>query len=154
MGGAIIEERGKRLKPTKTIFNNQINPVNRTVKPTGTTERKKRSDAKRDIKVKLSEMEKKILQRLAMKRGIELTAMASEIVESQLMDLEQDFINYEYDENGKFVHVLLNEEYFEVIQNLSIEWDISIRKTAFKLIKNHITKVSGGFVIHDYRRNL
>lgn len=126
-------------------------PEKRT-RRTYTTERKKRSDAKRDIKVKLSFEEKKMLQRLAVGKEIEVTAMASIIIEKQLSDLQRDFKDYEYEKNGVFVHVLLDDEHFKIIQNLSIEWGFSVRKTAFKLMKNYLATLSGGFIIHDYRR--
>lgn len=113
--------------------------------------RKKRSDAKHDIKVLVTIEDKKQLQHMAKNNGKVLTEFASEIVGKQLENLDQDFVNYDY-EDGDFIHVLLNGEHFKMIQNLSIEWGLSIRKTAYKLLKNHIASISGGFIIHDYRR--
>ncbi|MBS4200262.1 hypothetical protein KHA93_11535 [Bacillus sp. FJAT-49732] len=112
--------------------------------------RKKRSDAKKDIKFKLSNEDKKSLQRKAMNHMLSLTAFASLIVENDLLR-DKEYQDYEYDNNGEFVHVVLKEGDFNNIQSLSIEWGISKRRVVHRIVKEYLWIVSGGYTINTYR---
>lgn len=136
-----------------TIFGREIKtakpkhfaPKKRDPKP-----RKKRIDAKHDIKFRLSPEDKKFLKFQAMDHDLSLTAFTSFIIKRELVQ-DNDFDNYDYDNEGQFVHVMLDKNCFEMIKTLSVEWDLSLRRAAHRMIKDHICRSSGGVKIIDYR---
>ena len=148
---------GEVMSGTTIIFGNK-RPVaipkqsNENMKPSNNQKpRKKRSDAKHDIKLKLSSSDKKILKLKAADHNLSLTAFNSMIVKKELLnDWEYDL--FDYDNNGQFVHVMLEKDFFEMIKTLSIEWDISIRKVAHRIIKNYIFRSKGGIKIIDHSK--
>lgn len=112
--------------------------------------RKKRSDAKKDVKFKLSLEDKKILQYEAMKHNLSLTAFCSMIAKHEI-DKPYDYDDYYYDDNGEFVHAELEQDYFGEVQRLKIEWNMpSYRKVVHRLIKGYLDRISG-IKIYSYR---
>lgn len=111
--------------------------------------RKRRSDKLWDIKFKLSADDKRQLQILAMDDKVSLTAFCSEVVKKELKS-ENIVEKFEYDDSGYFVHVLLPEGYNDMIETLSIEWSISKRKVAHRLVKNYLWRMNGGIQIMFY----
>lgn len=114
-------------------------------------DRKKRSDAKKDIKFKLSVEDRKKLKSGALDHRVSLTTFGSMIVETELKQQPKSYPQYHYDHSGKFVHVMLDQETFKIVQKLSIEWDCNYRQVAHRIIKDYIKDVYDGLKIVDYR---
>lgn len=113
--------------------------------------RKKRSDAKSDIKFKLSADEKKVLQIKAMNHRLSLTAFVSLVVSNDLL-LKKEYKQHEYDNEGEFVHVVLDQDDFNQIQSLKIEWSMSYRKVVHRIIKEYLWKEKYGITIYSAQR--
>lgn len=111
--------------------------------------RKKRSDAKHDIKFRLSPSDKKFLKLRAMDHNLSLTAFTSFIIKSELIR-DNVYDNYEYENDGQFVHVMLDKNCFEMLKTLSVDWNLSFRRAAHQIIKDYIFKASGGVKIIHY----
>jgi hypothetical protein len=137
----IFGRKTAAVKPK--IFNQTINPSN-VQKP-----RKNRCDAKHDVKFRLSPADKQVLKLNAMNLSISLTAFASHIIESELIR-NRDYNFYSYDNSGLFVHVMLDNDNFEMVKALSIKWDVSFRKVIHRIIKEYIWRSKGGIIIKYY----
>lgn len=134
----IFGRKTAALKPKIiTQSNNQIKP-----------KRKKRSDAKHDIKFKLSADDKKLLRLKAMDHNLSLTAFASLIVKNDLLR-NREYQKFEYDNNGFFIHVVLEHDYFEMVKTLSVEWDLSYRRVVHRIVKDYLWRSSGGVSIYS-----
>lgn len=120
-------------------------PKKRDPKP-----RKKRSDAKHDIKFRLSPEDKKFLKLQAMDHKMSLTAFASFVVKRELIR-DKDYDVYNYDNDGQFVHVMLDNNCFEMVKTLSIDWDLPYRKVVHRMIKDYIFISSGGVSISSWQ---
>lgn len=126
----------------KPKFNSSKTP---TKKP-----RKTRSDKKHDIKFKLSKEDKQLLKLKAMDHRMSLTAYTTQIVKHELIR-DQEFEYQEYPREGSFVHVVLENDFFEMVKTLSVEWDLSFRKTAHRIMMNYIDRQRGPKI--DYWRD-
>ncbi|MEQ6377113.1 hypothetical protein RZN22_09650 [Bacillaceae bacterium S4-13-58] len=111
--------------------------------------RKTRSDKKHDIKLKLSKEDKQLLKLKAMDHHMSITAFASQVVKQELIR-EQDSEDKEYPKDGSFVHVVLENGFFEMVKTLSTEWDLSYRKTTHRVVKHYIDRQLGP-KIKDWR---
>lgn len=118
-------------------------------KKTDPKPRKKRSDAKQDIKFKLSQEDKKFIKLHAMDHGLSLTAFASQVVKKELLR-DRDYEPFEYDDGGQFVHVMLEQDFFEMVKTLSLDWDLPFRKVVHRIIKDYIWRANGGVKITHY----
>lgn len=110
--------------------------------------RKPRSDKiiRKDIKARLSSKEVELLAEQALKNGLSLTAFASKIVKDKLAKIEKDelaitrpYKDYFYDDNGEFVHVLLEEEFYPMLFKCKVKWRLPFRKIAHRIIKEYIS---------------
>lgn len=135
---------GTKARATAPKFFTKKTPKKSDPKP-----RKKRSDAKHDIKFKLSPGDKKTLQLVAMDHGMSLTAFASHIVKMDL-SRSKDYGFYHYDHSGQFVHVVLESDFFKVVQTLHINWQIPMRHVVHRIVKSYIDRTTGGPQIHYY----
>lgn len=120
-------------------------------KPPATKQRKKRSDAKNDIKFKLSASEKKQLKLLAADKRLSLTAFASEVIREALRG-PGDQEPVEYNHSGQFIHAVLEDEFSDQVHLLSIEWDIPRRHVAHRIVKNYLAASVNDIKIMNYRR--
>lgn len=97
--------------------------------------RKKRCDAKRDIKVCVSSIEKKELKIRALSLAPSITNYTSALVEE---GLSRGYINFlperKYSNEKEFVHVKLPKEQYEKLILLAAEWNCSIRRAAHRIL--------------------
>lgn len=111
--------------------------------------RKKRSDAKHDIKIRLSPDDKKTLKLHAMDHELSLTAFASLVVKKDLL-LDRDYSSYLYDHSGSYIHIVLEKDFFEMIKTLSLNWDMPYRRVVHRIIKEYLWRSAGGIKITTY----
>ena len=103
--------------------------------------RKKRSDAKKDIKVPMSIDGRKTLRSEAYKCNSTTTKIATEkVVKSLKKDCSYPEVIYLSSE--KTVHVKLDQYFYELLQEKAIEWDCSVRKAAHRILS---FELSGGY---------
>lgn len=124
-----MEERsiifGKRTPPLRPQQLGQRGP------------RKKRSDAQKDIKFKVTTREKKQLQLAAVDHGLSLTAYVTKLLTESFTKT----INYpetKYSQDGHFIHAVPDQETFNAVQLKAIEWGIPIRQATQRIIVNSI----------------
>jgi hypothetical protein len=111
---------------------------------------KKRSDAKHNIKIKLDPKGRTHLRLNARHRGMSLTAFASEIIKIELLK-DDTPPHSQYLNKGKFINLLVENELFEKIQDLSIQWDMSKREVVYQFIHYYLFLENGGIIINDFR---
>lgn len=111
--------------------------------------RKERKDKQHDVKFKLSIKDKKLLKLKALNHRMSITRFASKVVQRDLI-LARDYGNYEYDNNGEFIHVALTGDYFEMLKTLAVEWNIPYRKAVHRIVKDYLNREYGGVTIEYY----
>lgn len=111
--------------------------------------RKTRSDKKHDIKFRLSSDDKKLLKLRSMDHQLSLTAFASLLVKNDLIK-RKEYQKFSYDKNGHFIHVTLENDYFEMVKILSADWDLPYRKVVHRIIKQYL-ETQRGITIHHYK---
>lgn len=144
------------MSNTSIIFGRKTVPVKPKIinqKSTVSKPRKKRSDAKHDIKFKLSSSDKKVLKLKAMDHQLSLTAFASMVVQSEMFK-ENDYENHEYDNYGEFIHVVLEEDFFKMIQRRSVEWGMPYRRVVHRIVKEYLERSNTGITIHHHARGI
>jgi len=99
--------------------------------------RKKRNDAKTDIKVSVSLEQKKALRILGFCENLSITQYASKLVKE---GVSKEFIQYAprtyYSKDFEFVHVKLEPPVYEKLVHLSADWNCSVRKAAHRILIN------------------
>ncbi|KIL74342.1 hypothetical protein [Bacillus badius] len=114
--------------------------------------RKKRSDAKHDVKFKLSLEDKKKLHYKAMDENLSITALSSLTVKRELIR-ENFYEDVEYENDGVFVHATFETSYYEMLKTLSVEMNMPIRRVVHRIIKNYLDGTIRHFEIFNYKEN-
>lgn len=106
--------------------------------------RKKRNDSKRDIKVRVSSVEKTELKIRALSISPSITSYTSTLVEE---GLSRGYINFlpelDYPNERLYVHVKLSKEHYDKLVVLAAEWDCSIRRAAHRILISLLTEKRG-----------
>jgi hypothetical protein len=131
-----------------TIFGaktSALKPRYEKEKKTEPKPRKERKDKKNDIKAYMSLEDYKFLKRQARDHKMSLTAHCSLIVKSELTN-ETYFDECQYEKGEKLIHVTLEKDYLEIFDHISLEkWNgLSRRKTAYRILKNYVSRFSHG----------
>ncbi len=112
-------------------------PTARTLKETPSIpkQRKIRKDKKKDIKVPVSEKQKKAIRRLAYKRKMTATSFSTMLVEEALQSAYlQQLKAVPYKDTHDFVHVKLRNNEYDQIVELAIDWNVSVRKCVYRIL--------------------
>lgn len=133
----------------KTLFESKVAPAAPKPVKNKSGQRKTRSDKKKDIKPMIAPEDKKKLQLRAIDSGLSLTEFCSNVVKDYL-NKGIEFNDYDYPFEGKPIHVLLEEEYFKLVELLHVEWDLPRRQVVHRIIKEFLTREFGGFEIISY----
>lgn len=97
--------------------------------------RKTRSDKKTDIKVPLQDEHKRRMRWAAYKRNVTVTFLATTLVEKAVTYPSlKNLPVVDYENTYNYVHVKLSSDIYEVVVDLSIHWDVSIREGTFRLL--------------------
>jgi hypothetical protein len=106
--------------------------------------RKKRCDSKRDIKVRVSSIEKSELKMRALSVSPSITSYTSSLVEE---GLSRGYINFlperDYPNERLFVHVKLSKVQYDKLIILAAEWDCSIRRAAHRILISLLLEKQG-----------
>jgi hypothetical protein len=148
------EEEVNNSTPDTNLFSkktlNAAPKIFKSHRPQVQKPRKKRKDAKNDIKFKLSVEDKKLLKLKAIDHRMPLTRFASFVVKKDLV-LDKEYDDYEYEKDGEFVHVELQEDYFEMLKYLAAEWNLSYRMSAHRIIKEYLNREYNDVSINEWR---
>jgi len=112
--------------------------------------RKERCDRKIDTKIKLSAEDKLLLKREARKHNLKLTPFVAMLVKYELAKTHEYTKKHFYDNTGSFVHVKLEKVFFEMVESMSDELDVTYREMVHRIVKTYIERISG-IKIHDNR---
>jgi hypothetical protein len=145
------------VSKTNTIFGRKSVAVKpkliqeTTIQLVSKKERKKRSDAKKDIKFKITVEEKKTLQLRALHHKMSFPEFLNTLVKQELR-LTKNYESYPYDNDGVYVRVKLEDEYVEDIKRLTIEWQIPNLKVVHRIVKEYLENLSRPSIYHYMRR--
>lgn len=133
-----------------------LNPMfNRTAAPTKRAtnlpkpnkepvHRKKRSDAKIDIKIPLSPEQRQVLKRLAKRYRTSPTGYCSNLLGLFLRRrTEYRLVQYS-PTNQKTVHAKLSQSDHDILFEYSVKWDCSLRQAAHRILTTAINVESRG----------
>ena len=132
------------LKYTGVIILN-LNPMYQKTKPKlppterqymqPSRPRKERSDKKKDIKVPLTEEQKRMVRWGAYQREMTATSFSTTLVEKALSrPYLKELTEIPYEDTYDYVHVKLSKTNYEVVVKLSILWNVSIRKGVHRIL--------------------
>ena len=106
--------------------------------------RKKRNDAKTDIKVSVSSEQKKALRILGFCEKLSITQYASKLVKE---GVSKEYIQFaprtHYSKDYEFVHVKLEQPVYEKLVHLSVDWNCSVRKATHRVLINILKEQRG-----------
>lgn len=107
-------------------------------------QRKKRSDAKSDVKIPLTLEQRQIVKQLAKRHRMKPTSYCSELLGLFLRrKTEYRLVDYSA-ANKKTVHAKLSESDYDILFDYSIKWDCSLRQAAHRILMTAIKIESGG----------
>jgi hypothetical protein len=92
---------------------------------------------KHDIKFKIPATDKQNLMLMAFDDDQSLTAFCSKLVQMELVRF-REYENIPYPEQGLFVHVKLEDDYFKMVQTLAAQWLLPYRQVIHRLIANYL----------------
>lgn len=99
--------------------------------------RKKRKDAKKDIKIPLTIEQKKFVRMASFARKMPVTSFVSELI---IEGLNISYIKFCTEEEEYFskstenVHCKLPQHYHDQLHELAIEWNVSIRRAGHRIL--------------------
>lgn len=137
----------KHLNPLFTNQNSKKNNVNQGAnirKKTITKKegRKERCDRKKDVKIPFNEDERKLIKHLARQNNLDPTPYCTLLIKKALKG-NYVFPECLYNPKGKPYPAKLESYYFDLLFDYKIEWDCSLKESAYRIIS---------FMIKDQRR--
>ncbi|WP_078557116.1 hypothetical protein [Bacillus alkalicellulosilyticus] len=112
---------------------NDRKPSTTPKEKTQTIQRKIRSDKKKDIKIPLTLTQKQLLKKIARKNRTTVTQACTKLVEEGLTFFET-FPEVDYENSTLTVHAKLSNFYSEQLFLYELEWDMSSRKAAHRIL--------------------
>lgn len=127
------------FQKTKSSRPVPVRPPNVRKKPVTKKEgRKVRSDKKHDIKIPLTLEQRKLIKALARQSGEYPTNYLSKVMKAELP--RASYIpepSVPYPSASKLSYpIKLEQMYFKQLQDVSIEWDCSLRRAAYRIISS------------------
>lgn len=117
-------------------------------KPNKTTRtRKKRSDAKVDVKIPLTTTERQQIRLLAKKNNQSTTECATNLI-LLYISRKWDFKEIEYSSaDKKFVHAKFKQSDYDELFSYAVKWDFSVREAAYRILATALWSETGGIDI-------
>ncbi|WP_240416620.1 hypothetical protein [Paenibacillus periandrae] len=123
------------------MFLNQIIEESRTQKNANknktqlkTKERKIRSDKIHDIRFPVTPVERMMFRRIGKSLNLTETACCTHLLLSALQKRDQRIPSYPYEDTRRYMHVKPTEEWYKIIAELAIYYDVSERQMVYRLI--------------------
>jgi flavin-dependent dehydrogenase len=130
-----VGEKGMEFINPSFQEKNVSKDIKRDVRKQGVSKRKKRSDAKYDIRVYFTLEEKQRLKLLAIQGNMALTPFCSQLLKRELIR-NNNYDVVEHQTSGKPVEIKLEKEFNDLLMDYCIEWDCSKRKAAHRILKS------------------
>jgi hypothetical protein len=106
--------------------------------------RKKRSDAKNDVKIPMTLQQRQIIKQLAKRHRISMTTYCSDLL-ALFLRRKTEYRLVEYSSaDKKSVHAKLSSSDYDILYEYSIKWDCSLRQAAHRIMMTAIPIESGG----------
>ncbi|MCU5074843.1 hypothetical protein [Bacillus paranthracis] len=115
--------------------NPMFEPRKQSTTITNQQPRKTRSDKKKDVKIPVTEIQRQLIRSSAFQEGITTTQYMSKLITEHL---RVDYINeihaYDYKDTKKYIHAKLEHETHSKLVRLAIEWGVSQRAAATRIL--------------------
>lgn len=117
-------------------------------KPNKTTKtRKKRSDAKVDVKIPLTTTERQQIRLLAKIKNQSTTECTTDLI-LLYISRKWDFKEVEYSSaDKKFVHAKFKQSDYDELFSYAVKWDCSVREAAYRILATALWSETGGIDI-------
>jgi len=118
-----------------TNVNPMFEPSRKSTTITNLQPRKTRSDKKKDVKIPVNEIQRQLIRSSAFKEGITTTQYMSKLITEHLsIDYISEIHAYEYTYTKKYIHAKLEQETHSKLVQLAIEWGVSQRAAATRIL--------------------
>lgn len=115
--------------------NPMFEPRKQSTTITNLQPRKTRSDKKKDVKISVNEIQRQLIRTSAIQQGITTTQYMSKLITEHLgIDYINEIHAYEYKDTKKYIHAKLEQEMHSKLVRLAIEWGVSQRATATRIL--------------------
>ncbi|MEX0415493.1 hypothetical protein [Bacillus sp. C30] len=116
--------------------NPMFEPRKQSTTITNLQPRKTRSDKKKDVKISVNEIQRQLIRTSAIQQGITTTQYMSKLITEHLrIDYISEIHAYEYKgDTKKYIHAKLEQETHSKLVQLAIEWGISQRAAATRIL--------------------
>ncbi|HFJ9381171.1 TPA: hypothetical protein ACGW65_005698 [Bacillus paranthracis] len=115
--------------------NPMFQPQKHSTTITNLQPRKTRSDKKKDIKIPVNEIQRQLIRSSAFKGGITTTQYMSKLLTEYLtIDYISEIHAYEYKDTKKYIHAKLEQGAHSKLVQLAIEWGVSQRAAATRIL--------------------
>lgn len=111
-------------------------------------ERKKRSDAKHDVKIPLTERQLQVFRIMAFHHNMSPTTYAAYLIQKG-MEYNMEFKEREYRNLRTTVHVKLNRKQYEQLFTFAVKWNCSQRQAAHRILLGMMSFLKGDISLHE-----
>ena len=118
-----------------SVINPMFEPRKQSTTIANQQPRKTRCDKKKDVKIPVNEIQRQLIRSSAFQEGITTTQYMSKLITEHLrIDYISEIHAYEYKDTKKYIHAKLEQEtHFKLVQ-LAIEWGVSQRAAATRIL--------------------
>lgn len=118
-----------------SVINPMFEPPKQSITITNKQPRKIRSDKKKDVKIPVNEIQRQLIRSSAFQEGITTTQYMSKLITEHLkIDYISEIHAYEYKDTKKYIHAKLGQETHSKLVQLAIEWGVSQRAAATRIL--------------------
>ncbi|MBJ9983603.1 hypothetical protein IBT50_25585 [Bacillus sp. S70] len=118
-----------------SVINPMFEPRKQSIKITNQQSRKTRFDKKKDVKIPVNEIQRQLIRSSAFQEGITTTQYMSKLITEHLrIDYIGEIHAYEYKDTKKYIHAKLEQETHSKLVRLAIEWGVSQRAAATRIL--------------------
>ncbi|MDA2732912.1 hypothetical protein PDR34_24475 [Bacillus cereus] len=118
-----------------SVINPMFEPRKQSTTITNQQPRKIRSDKKKDVKIPVNEIQRQLIRSSAFQEGITTTQYMSKLITEHLrIDYISEIHAYEYKDTKKYIHAKLEQESHSKLVQLAIEWGVSQRAAATRIL--------------------
>ncbi|PEI77411.1 hypothetical protein CN572_19070 [Bacillus wiedmannii] len=118
-----------------SVINPMFEPRKQSITITNQQPRKTRCDKKKDVKIPVTEIQRQLIRSSAFKQNITTTQYMSKLITEHLrIDYISEIHAYEYKDTKKYIHAKLGQETHSKLVQLAIEWGVSQRAAATRIL--------------------
>lgn len=115
--------------------NPMFEPRKQSTTITNQQPRKTRSDKKKDVKIPVNEIQRQLIRSSAFQQGITTTQYMSKLITEHLnISYIAEIHSYDYIDTKRYIHAKLDQEVHKKLVHLAIEWGVSQRCAATRIL--------------------